>query len=230
MAMISTEEAVIRLGVALLLGAAVGIEREWRHKNAGIKTNMLVALGAAGFALLSNTFGPENHNPGQIAAAVVGGIGFIGAGVIIHRGANVQGVTTAATLWANASMGVSAGLGHLVVALIIGAGVLIVQFAMRKLVLEVARRRSASAPQRMEIRIDCTIDAMHDVNKIWNEFVSSQKILVRRRGSIKRGEDVVWHARFGAAKETDLTLLEESLVATNGVRGLEIQSMGGDDE
>src|SRR5712691_3504331 len=120
--MIPLTIAITRLTIALLFGAIIGIEREWRHKNAGIKTNTLVAIGAAAFAMMSNTFGPNNHNPAQLAAAVVSGIGFIGAGVIIHRGANVQGVTTAATLWASASMGVAAGLGYYVVAALTFAG------------------------------------------------------------------------------------------------------------
>lgn len=121
---------VLRIALAFILGAIAGIEREWRHKVAGIKTNALVAIGAAAFALMSDTFGPNNHNPAQLAAAVVTGIGFIGAGVIIHRGATVQGVTTAATLWANASMGVAFGLGYFVVGLTVFGGIIIVQFVL----------------------------------------------------------------------------------------------------
>ncbi len=121
---------VLRIALAFLFGAIAGIEREWRHKVAGIKTNALVAIGAAAFALMSDTFGPNNHNPAQLAAAVVTGIGFIGAGVIIHRGATVQGVTTAATLWANASMGVAFGLGHYAVGATVFGGVIVVQFVL----------------------------------------------------------------------------------------------------
>jgi putative Mg2+ transporter-C (MgtC) family protein len=121
---------VLRVALAFVFGAIAGVEREWRHKVAGIKTNALVAIGAAAFALMSDTFGPGNHNPAQLAAAVVTGIGFIGAGVIIHRGATVQGVTTAATLWANASMGVALGLGHLVVGATVFVGVILVQFVL----------------------------------------------------------------------------------------------------
>lgn len=125
---------VLRIAVAFLFGAVAGIEREWRHKVAGIKTNALVAIGAAAFALMTDTFGPGNHNPAQLAAAVVSGIGFIGAGVIIHRGATVQGVTTAATLWANASMGVAIGLGYFVIGITVFAGVVVVQFVLPPIV------------------------------------------------------------------------------------------------
>ena len=125
---------LLRIALAFVLGALAGIEREWRHKVAGIKTNALVALGAAAFALMSDTFGPGNHNPAQLAAAVVTGIGFIGAGVIIHRGATVQGVTTAATLWANASMGVAFGLGYFAVGFAVFGGVIIVEFLLPTIV------------------------------------------------------------------------------------------------
>lgn len=125
---------VLRIALAFVLGAVAGIEREWRHKVAGIKTNALVAIGAAAFALMSDTFGPNNHNPAQLAAAVVTGIGFIGAGVIIHRGATVQGVTTAATLWANAAMGVAIGLGYFAVGITVFAGVILVEFVLPSIV------------------------------------------------------------------------------------------------
>lgn len=132
--MLDPQIVVLRIALAFALGAIAGIEREWRHKVAGIKTNALVAIGAAAFALMSDTFGPNNHNPAQLAAAVITGIGFIGAGVIIHRGATVQGVTTAATLWANASMGVACGLGYFAISLTVFTGVLLVQFVLPSIV------------------------------------------------------------------------------------------------
>src|SRR5260370_6499478 len=94
-----------RLLIALLFGALVGIERQWHHKNAGLKTNTLVTVGAAAFALISlRGFGPTN-NPAQVAAGVVTGVGFIGGGVIMRRGGSVQGINTAATLCARGSLG-----------------------------------------------------------------------------------------------------------------------------
>src|SRR5688572_31864139 len=130
--MLDPATIILRTALAIAFGAIIGVEREWRQKHAGLKTMTLVALGAAGFAMMSDTFGPENHNPGQIAAAVVGGIGFIGAGVIMHRGLTVQGVTTAATLWANASVGVAAGLGQYTLATVLTGSILVVQIVMRR--------------------------------------------------------------------------------------------------
>src|SRR5436305_11398193 len=146
---------VLRIALAFLFGAVAGIEREWRHKVAGIKTNALVAIGSAAFALMSNTFGPNNHNPAQLAAAVVSGIGFVGAGVIIHRGATVQGVTTAATLWANASMGVAIGLGQLPLGFAMCAAILTVQFTMRHVGMIIARIKKEDEASRIELYVEC---------------------------------------------------------------------------
>src|SRR3982074_221280 len=89
-------EAVLQLLMSAVFGTLVGIERQWRHKNAGLKTNALVAIGATAFGLVAlHGFGPGSQ-PTQIAAGVVTGIGFIGAGVVMHRGASVQGINSAA--------------------------------------------------------------------------------------------------------------------------------------
>src|SRR5207249_9813216 len=124
-------ELGVRLALSLLFGTVVGIERQWHHKNAGIKTNTLVAVGSTSFALVSqHGFGP-NSNPAQIAAGVVTGIGFIGAGVIMRRGGSVQGINSAATLWTTASMGLAVGAGHIVLGWMVLVSVLIIQFVIR---------------------------------------------------------------------------------------------------
>src|SRR5258707_13418025 len=103
--MIDPQVAVLRIAIAFVFGVVVGVERQWRHKNAGMKTNTLVAIGSAAFAMMSDTFGANNHNPALLAAAVVGGLGFIGAGGIIPRGAARPGLSTAATVWAQGRNG-----------------------------------------------------------------------------------------------------------------------------
>ncbi len=124
-------DVVLRIAIAFVLGALAGVERQWHHKNAGIRTHTLVAVGAAAFTIVSSLgLGPTN-NPMIIAAGVVTGIGFIGGGVIMHEGAVVQGINTAATLWATASIGLSAGAGYYTVTAIVFVALVLVQFPLQ---------------------------------------------------------------------------------------------------
>jgi len=224
--------AALRIGLALAFGAIIGIEREWRHKNAGVKTNTLVSIGSAVFALMSNAFGAGNHNPAQLAAAVVGGIGFIGAGVIIHRGANVQGVTTAATLWANASMGVALGLGFYGIATLAFAGIVTVQFGMRRAVDVIAPR--GPRLREIELRIECAEDALSEVNAAWVAFAGAKNIAALRRVTARAADDgkVHWRAFFLATAEhgLDLTTIEERLVGVAGVTKIDARQTFPQDE
>lgn len=103
----------LRIGAALLAGLFIGIEREIRNKNAGLKTNALVALGASVFVLTSLSFEGEPYvDTTRVIGQVVTGIGFIGAGVILHKGKVVRGITTAATVWCSAGAGCLAALGN----------------------------------------------------------------------------------------------------------------------
>src|SRR5271168_1127178 len=104
-------DAIARLALALALGSVIGFERQWNQKMAGLRTNALVALGACGFTVFSAMVG--QGDPTRVAAQVVSGIGFLGAGVILREGVNVHGLNTAATLWCSAMVGTFAGGGFL---------------------------------------------------------------------------------------------------------------------
>jgi putative Mg2+ transporter-C (MgtC) family protein len=104
---------IARIAIAFALGAVIGAERQWRQHRAGLRTNTLVAVGAALFVTLSFTLG-EAGLPGdatRMAAQVVSGIGFLGAGVMMREGLTLRGLNTAATLWCSAAVGVLAGAG-----------------------------------------------------------------------------------------------------------------------
>ncbi|MEX2272768.1 MAG: MgtC/SapB family protein [Vicinamibacterales bacterium] len=122
-----------RVLIAACLGAALGLEREWRGKEAGLRTNTLIALGAALFTAVSLQVGSGTGDPGRIAAQVVTGVGFLGAGAILHHGATVQGLTTAAMIWVNAAIGVAAGAGHIRLAVASTGIVLIAMIALTPL-------------------------------------------------------------------------------------------------
>src|SRR5215471_11205202 len=104
-------QTTINLAVAMALGAAIGFERQWRQRMAGLRTNTLVAIGAASFVIFAALI-PGESSPTRVAAQVVSGIGFLGAGIIFREGLHVTGLNTAATLWCSAAVGLLAGSGH----------------------------------------------------------------------------------------------------------------------
>lgn len=146
-------EALLRLALAAGLGGAIGIERELRDRYAGLRTHLLVSLGSALFTIVSAyawtgfKFGSGvSYDPTRIAAQIVTGIGFLGAGAIMRQGISVHGLTTAATLWMSAAIGMTAATGFYTVAALATAVTLVVLWPLR--VFErryIDRLRSGSA-------------------------------------------------------------------------------------
>src|SRR5947199_4901290 len=120
----------LNVGMALLLGMAIGLERQFRQHPAGLRTNALVCLGAALFVSLSFLAGGRDDRT-RVAGQVVSGIGFLGGGVILREGLNVRGMSTAATLWCSAAVGTLAGGGLLAEAAVGTAAVLTIHLALR---------------------------------------------------------------------------------------------------
>lgn len=114
------------IGVATLVGAVIGFERELRGKSAGIRTYAIIAMGSCLFTILS-CLAPGTHDSARIAAQIVSGIGFVGAGVIWHKdGGIVEGLTTAASMWGVSAIGMAIGYGFVSIALTSAATVLII--------------------------------------------------------------------------------------------------------
>jgi putative Mg2+ transporter-C (MgtC) family protein len=125
-------EALLRLALAAALGAAVGLERELREREAGLRTHLLVALGSALFTIAgAYGFHTLRTDPTRVAAQIVTGIGFLGAGAIIRQGFLVRGLTTAATLWVVAAIGLAVGAGYYSGAVIATAVVLFSLWPLR---------------------------------------------------------------------------------------------------
>lgn len=145
----------LRLVLALLLGSAIGFERQWRQSMAGLRTNALVALGAAGFVAFSGLVGHGDQT--RIAAQVVTGIGFLGAGVILREGINIHGLNTAATLWCSAMVGTLAGAGHGGPSILAAALVIGVNLGLRPLVHRMNARllTSSNAESHYTIEVVC---------------------------------------------------------------------------
>lgn len=136
-----------RLALGLVLGAAIGFERELHRQPAGFRTHSLVALGSALFTIISAYgFGGSVVDPTRIAAQIVSGIGFIGAGTILQYRGNVRGLTTAASLWSVAAIGMAAGAGMAVTA-VIGTVLIIVVLALLERVESLARRIMRLPPE-----------------------------------------------------------------------------------
>lgn len=113
-----TLDLALRIALALVLGVLIGFERQLRSRTAGLRTNALVSLGAALFVIMGAfSFDGPGADPTRVAAQIVSGIGFLGAGVIMKQGASISGLNTAATLWASAAIGALAGGGMILVAI-----------------------------------------------------------------------------------------------------------------
>jgi putative Mg2+ transporter-C (MgtC) family protein len=123
-------DIALRLAVALICGAAIGIERQYHQHSAGLRTNILVSTGSALFVLVAVLPGGSSNSI-QIASQVVSGVGFLCAGVIIRDGLNVRGLTTAGTLWCASGVGVLAGSGNYIVAALGAAIVLLANLLLR---------------------------------------------------------------------------------------------------
>lgn len=123
---------LIKLALALILGGALGMERQYHDKPAGYATNCLICLGAMLFTVLSQYMGYAGGDPGRIAAQVVTGVGFIGAGAILRDGNKISGITTAAGVWLVAAIGMAIGYGEYIWATLCTASLLLVQLGVRK--------------------------------------------------------------------------------------------------
>ncbi|MES2840378.1 MAG: MgtC/SapB family protein [Pseudomonadota bacterium] len=133
-----------RMTVALLLGAVIGWDRERRDADAGLRTHMLVSLGAALFVLVPAEAGMSPDALSRVVQGLVSGIGFLGAGAVLKMGdeGRIHGLTTAATIWATAAVGMSAGLGREGTAMLATAFILLVLVWLRRLKVRMARDHS----------------------------------------------------------------------------------------
>lgn len=152
---ISLETAAVNLALALLLGAIVGSERQVRQRMAGLRTNALVALGAASFVVFSALY-PDEVSPTRVGAQVVTGIGFLGAGIIFRHGFTIHGLNTAATLWCSAALGMMAGAGALTFAALLTGLIVFVNLGLRPLVKWLKKVTKAGMPIKLEYRVNVT--------------------------------------------------------------------------
>lgn len=171
---------VLNLLLAMALGALIGAERQWRQRMAGLRTNALVATGAAVFILSAATTSPDS--PGRIAAQIVSGIGFLGAGVIMREGLNIRGLNTAATLWCSAGIGVLCGLGQYWTATAATMVILCANILLREAAQRINLQPQQHATEldvRYKIQINCSPQDEIVVRTLILQAVNSMSIRLR---------------------------------------------------
>ena len=209
--MASIEETFINLAVAMLLGAGIGFERQWRQRMAGLRTNTLVAIGAASFVVFASLI-PGDGSPTTVAAQVVSGIGFLGAGIIFREGMQVTGLNTAATLWCSAAIGLLAGSGHPLHASVAAAFVILVNLLLRPIVRLINRQPIAQAETdfRYRVRIVCRSPEEAHVRALLLQGAATGQLSLRNLEStdIEGNDRVEVHAHLTAHAPSD-TVLEQ---------------------
>lgn len=175
------EDVALRLLAALLLGAVIGVERQWRQRSAGLRTNALVAIGAAAFALVGFSM-PGEASPSRMVAQVVSGIGFLGAGAIMREGLNVKGLNTAATLWCAAAVGVACGAGLFGPAALGAAMIVGVNLVIRPIValIDRAPRAGAEVERAWRITATCTAEAEATIRLLLLKQIAGSEARLRR--------------------------------------------------
>ena len=192
---ISLFYAMINMSFALIMGAIIGSERQFRGRMAGLRTNALVSLGAAGFVVFAALF-PDDINPTRVAAQVVSGIGFLGAGIIFRDGFNIQGINTAATLWCSAAVGLISGSGHLGYAAGLTALIVFANLGLRPIVwrLKKAEARNARGFQSYRLKAACLHQDAKGIRTLLLGSLSDQGLSLRQianRGGDDAAEIIV---------------------------------------
>ena len=198
--LILQEATLPRLLVALVLGAAIGAERQWRHRAAGLRTNTLVCLGAAAFVDMGLQIAPGVT---QVTAYVVSGVGFLGAGAIMKDGASVRGLNTAATLWCSAAVGACAGAGQLLNAVCVAVLMLSINSLLRPLSRYIDRRSLGNVETHAmyRLRLVCKTELL----------ISAEFLLTR---AIAQRALALHELRSEPIANTDTTLLQAVVEAS----------------
>jgi putative Mg2+ transporter-C (MgtC) family protein len=202
-------DTLVSLTSALLLGTLIGAERQYRQRTAGLRTNALVAVGAAGFVDLAMTLGGADGAV-RVLAYVVSGVGFLGAGVIIKDGANIKGLNTAATLWCSAAVGSFAGADRVAEAGLLTAFVLAGNTFLRPLVNWINRAPIAEGAIEATYVVHVTVDdARRDVvREAALELLEAASYPIREVEELAREEETELTARLAVTSVVDRELDE----------------------
>ena len=214
----SQDEMIFRLILAAFFGGFIGIEREVSHRPAGLRTHILVSVGSALIMILSfNSF--SGGDPARLAAQVVSGIGFLGAGTILRQGNEVSGLTTAASLWVSAGIGLAVGAGEYKLA---GITVIIVLFSLVSLGF---MQKQIIRGKYNKIVVECSerIGLLGDIG----QTIGSHSIVIHDIKSSKDTESMIdavkvrFYISIAPPPKYTMSLLADELKALNGVLSVE---------
>lgn len=222
--MISERDIIIRILVGALLGAAVGLERELNDQPAGLRTHIILVVGATLAMVLSVNLGHLFARPGlpadpaRLAAQVISGIGFLGAGAILRFGYNVKGLTTATSLWTMAIVGMAVGAGYYLVGLITTSIMLIVL-----VFLHIFKDRfvKAAATRYLTLEIDYSKGVVRSIRKIINNLSDSVSSFTIQRSVKNKRVRIQAVAKF--ARDQKLEHLIDTISEVEGVRNIKIE-------
>jgi putative Mg2+ transporter-C (MgtC) family protein len=180
---------ILKIGDALLMGVAIGLERQFRQHPAGLRTNALVCVGAALFVSLSRLMG-DHDSPTRIASYIVSGIGFLGGGVILREGLTVKGMNTAATLWCSAAVGTLAGAGFPLHSLIGTLTVLGIHLALRPAArwVDLRMKTAVDVETMYQMRVVCLVAQEGVIRTILLRHVNSLPGMTIQRISTQETE------------------------------------------
>lgn len=212
---------VLNLAVAFVLGVAIGAERQYRQRSAGLRTIVLVAVGAAAFADVgARVYG--NEGLARTISYIISGIGFLGAGVIMREGAQVRGLNTAATLWSSAAVGAFAGAGHALEAIAVTGFILAANTLLRPLVNWINRRpiRPGETEAIYRVHVICEPSAVSEARDLLFEVAEAAHYPIREIEILTELEDQVELAAVllpTNAKDADLDAMLVKLQASSVV-------------
>lgn len=214
-------DSTLSLFVAFVMGTIIGAERQYRQRSAGLRTNALVAIGAAAFVDLGQRLGGDAQAV-RIIANVVTGVGFLGAGVIMKDGANIRGLNTAATLWCSAAVGSCAGADMVVEAIIVTIFVLAANISLHGLVDKINRTPldTRIGEARFEIHVMVDADALGAIRRLLLERLNTARYPVRDVDIVHHGDsaEIISTLSSTAAISSELDLITAQLKRDHGVR------------
>lgn len=174
----SLEKFIVYLLICFFLSFFIGIERQYRHRSVGLRTTILVAIGSYLFASFSFLLNDYNIDLTRIASQIVTGIGFLGAGVILKDGVKIRGLTTAATLWCTASIGVLCASGFILEA-ISGTTIILFSNVFLRYINKVVNQKSKDEQTKEEFKITITV-SKENIKEVKNDITNNTKININK--------------------------------------------------